>query len=602
VDDDRRRGEALEACPFPPDRKPPENDALSKILNFYDEVFGNWKVVVSVLSIASLVFAYSLLFMPPPPAPSVSVPDSWGRPFPKYEYAPTEEFVWVPQYENQTVQQGDLVLEGDDVLLIENRTYILDGLLLAKDNAKLVLRNAELYIKERRGGWFWHDILPFLLYMGFNDSAVFEAYNSSVLSEDRLIWIGFFGNSKSFINSSRLDSVSMFGDEDSFFLINNSTLSGINVARKAGCKAVNSEIFSVDCFSILDDMIWPFSQKIWEECRVELWNSSLERLSMKAKNCEASISTPLLGFHRYWNSYELFTGEEVVAFNVTLYNTNLTGPDWGIDLVSGGLRVESPSDVSCVSVQNGSLLVTNRSMDFTRCEDGSLVITSSSINFLRCIGDSIVDIYDSNIRWIEFEHRINANISRSKTNRLILDSYNGMAHFDVSLVKEIELYEKLDAQMEGSVSFRENATREGLYWDSGVITRDFEVWTHAGNWVLPNVHLTLFDKDNKPVWDSKTDRNGIASFNISFCKWWPLYERYKYVNNYEDQWRLEATSGEIVKDATIGLFMTDTPIVFTFPPISEPPFWKHRWLLSSVSVIAIIVVLAGILINYASKQ
>ena len=592
----------MEACPFPPDRKPPENDALSKILNFYDEVFGNWKVVVSVLSIASLVFAYSLLFVPPPQAPSVSVPDSWGRSFPTYEYAFEVGFVWVPQYENQTVQQGDLVLEGDDVLLIESCTYILDGLLLAKDNAKLVLRNAELYIKERRGGWFWYDILPFRLNMGFNDSAVFEAYNSSVLSEDGLIWIGFFGNSTSFINSSRLDSVSMFGDEDSSFLINNSTLSGINVARKAGCKAVNSKIFSVACFSILDHMLWSVSQKIWEECRVELWNSSLERLSMKAKNCEASISTPLLGFHRYWNSYELFTGEEVVAFNVTLYNTNLTGPYWGIDLVSGGLRVESLSDVSYVAVQNGSLLVTNRSMDSTHCEDGSLEVTNSSINFLRCIGDSIVDIYDSDIWWMRLVRRINANISRSKMNLLILDGYNGTAHFDVSLVKELMLYEILDAQMEGSVSFGDNATRETLYWDSGVITRDFEVWTHAGNRILPNVHLTLFDKDNEPVWDSKTDRNGIANFNISFCKWWPLYERYEYVNNYEDQWRLEATSGEMVKNATIGLFTTDTPIVFTFPSISEPPFWKHRWLLSSVSVIAITVVLAGILINYASKN
>jgi hypothetical protein len=526
----------------------------------------------------------------------VSVPDSWGRAFPEYESVPREEFVWVPKYESQTVQQGDLVLEGDDVLLIENCTYVLDGLLLAKDNAKLVLRNAELYIKERQGGWFWYDILPGLLYMGFNDSASFEAYNSSVISEDPLIGVGFFGNSKSFISFSELDSVSIYADEDSFIQITDSNLGRINAARRARCEAVNSDIQLVDCFSILYEfrrLLLP--QKIWEECRVELWNSTLEYLSVDVMNCDAFVSTPLLGFHGFWNPYEYFADADdgVVAFNITLHDTNLTR-NWGLEVISGSLSVDKSSDMTSVWVLNGTLLITDRSMSNALCEDGLLKVTNSTISFVECTGASEANIDGSNIWWFSIESGVEADVSNSKAELLILEDFNGSIQFNRFLIEEIELYGKMQAYVEGSIRLGENATSGELYWDSGFIVRNFEIGTRGGDRVLPNVRLTLYDEDDDPVWSGQTDKNGEASLNITFCHWWPLYEPFKFVDNYQDSWRLEATDGEFIKNATVGFFK-ESPIVFTFPSVPEPPFWRQRWLLSAVSISAIIIVIVGII-------
>ncbi len=567
----------MDACPFPPDKKPPEKDFLSRTHNFYDEVFGNWKIVVSILSAASLILAYSLLTVPPPFAPSVSVPDSWGRTFPEYESVPREEFVWVPEYENQTVQQGDLLLEGEDVLLIENCTYVLNGQLLAKDSAKLILRNAELYIQEKREWAQAVDLIPAPVHMGFNNSAVFEVQNLSIIYPRWSADIGFFQNSEAVIDSSRLDLVNIYGDEESTIFISNSTIGTIKVAGGANFELFNSDVSSISCYSIVDRMRWFRSESDWNKCRVEAWNSTLDHLHLKAKNCDATISSPLKGFHGSWNSYEHIACERGIVLNVTLHDTDVTGDYWGLSAESGNLRVENSRDVEFISFRNGSLSASN-----------------SSIRYLTCDTNSAAYIEDNNMDWLRFEGSVNANISGSKTELLILDDFEGNFQLNMFSAEEVSLYGQIEAYIEGSARFGEDAVGEELYWDSGFIVRNFEVGTRGGDRVLPNVRLTLYDEDDDTVWSGQTDKNGEASFNITFCHFWPLYEQFKYVNNYGDSWRLEATDGEFTKNATVGLF-TYTPIVFTFPSVPEPPFWRQRWLLSAVSISAITVVIAGVL-------
>jgi hypothetical protein len=567
----------LDACPFPPDKKPPEKDFLSRTHNLYDEVFGNWKIVVSILSAASLILAYSLLTVPPPVAPSVSVPDSWGRAFPEYEYAPREVFAWVPEYENQMVQQGDLLLEGEDVLLIENCTYVLNGQLLVKDNARLILRNAELFIQEKREWASGVNLIPAPVHMGFNNSAVFKAHNSSIIYPDSSASIGFLQNSEAVIDSSRLDSVNIYGDEESTICVSDSTIGTINVAGGANFELYNSEVSSISCYSIVDRMRWFRSESDWERCRVEVWNSTLDHLHLKAKNCDATILAPLKGFHRSWNSYEHVACERGIVLNVTFHNTEVTGDYWGLSAELGNLRVENSKDVEYISVRNGSLNASN-----------------SSIRFLTCDTNSAVCIENCNMDWLSFEGGVDADISGSKAELLILDDFEGSLQMDMFSAEEVSLYGQVEAYMEGSALFGEDATGEELYWDSGFIVRSFEVGTRGGDRVLPNVRLTLYDDDDNAVWSGQTDKNGEASFNITFCHWWPLYEQFKYVNDYEDTWRLEATDGEFTKNATVCLF-NDTPIVFTFPSVHEPPFWRQRWLLSAVSISVITVVIAGVL-------
>jgi hypothetical protein len=584
--DKKRIEEALDACPFPPDRKPPEKDGLSKILNFYDEVFGNWKIVVSILSVASLFLAYSLLSVPPPLVVPVSEPDTWGRSFPEYPYTPREEYVWVTRFENQTVHEGDLLLEGVEVLVIENCTYMLKGQLLARDNARLILRNAELFVQEK-DSWGPTDLLQGLLNIAFNDSAAFESYNSSIHPE-YFCKIGFLGGSKAFIDSSRIDRTFIYGDEESTIQVTNSNIESISVAGDANCMIFDSEVSSIACSSILDLIRWPELEGDWRRCRVEVWNSTLKYIYFKIMNCNAMVSTPLKGFHSFWNSYEYLTGERGAVFNVTLHDTNVTGYYGyylGLSVFSGNLRVENVWDLGDISVQNGSLQITN-----------------SSILSISCTGDSMVDIADSNMRYLSFDNSVHANISRSKTELLMLENFKDTAHFNMFLVDEVWLDETLEAYIKGSVSFGENVTRRELNWIKGVVTRNFEVWTQGEKRVLSKVHLTLYNKEDEPIWSGQTDKNGRADFNISFCKWWPLYEPYKYVNNYEDHWRLEAVWGETRQNATVGLFLTETPILFTFKSVSEPPLWTQSLFLTIISVSTIVVMIAGLMLRHFLKS
>ena len=588
--DKKKIEEALDACPFPPDRKPPEKDGLSKILNFYDEVFGNWKIVVSILTAASLLLAYSLISMPLPLVVPVSEPDAWGRSFPEYPSTPGEEVVWIPRFKNQTVHEGDLLLEGDEVLVIENCTYILKGQLLARDNARLILRNAELFLQEK-DGWGSTNLLPVLLNIAFNDSAAFESYNSSIHPE-YFCGIGFLRGSEAFIDSSRIDRTFIYGDEESTIQVTNSNIESIRVAGDANCTIFNSEVSSIVCSSILDLIRWPELEGDWKRCRVEVWNSTLKYICFKIMNCNATVSTPLNGFHSFWNSYDYFTGKEGVVFNVTLHNTNVTGYYWALNVISGNLKVENLSDLGGIVVQNASLQVNNCTIQYLICDP---------LQYLSYDTGSVVDISESYFQHLDFNDGVNATISLSKVDVLSLDYYKGTLSLDRALVGEVWQDEGCEAYIEGSVRFGENATAHESYWSKGVVTRNFEVWTQGEERVLPKVHLTLYDKEDEPVWSGQTDKNGRADFNISFCKWWPLYEPYKYVNNYEDRWRLEATWGKSRQNATIGLSLTETPIVFTFKSVSEPPLWAQSPFLTLISASIIVVMIAGLMFRHFLK-
>jgi hypothetical protein len=83
-----------------------------------------------------------------------------------------DDVEWIPRFEEQVVYEGDLILQGNDELVIENITFILDGTLLVRDNAKFIIKNGELYIKHVTG---WDDFMPYPFLILFNDSATFEA-------------------------------------------------------------------------------------------------------------------------------------------------------------------------------------------------------------------------------------------------------------------------------------------------------------------------------------------------------------------------------------------------------------------------------------------
>jgi len=575
---DKRMGRPSDACPLPPGAEPMEEDMRSRLLNFYDKFFGNRKVVASILTTAIIVLAYGLLSVPPPLATPVTVPETWNRSLTHPRPTGLIELEWTPRFERQTVHDGDLILKGDDVLLIENSTYILNGVLLVRDRAKLILRNAELYVQEKTS-WTPADLLPFFIHAMFNNSATLEAYNSSIYYPSSRLDVGFFQNSRALIESSDFTRTVIWGDEESTIKICNSNIRGLGIARDAQCEVIGSEVLSISGpFVRTLYLLGPERQnQFWGEGRVEVRNSTIHHVIIQLRNfTAASVSSPIKGFHRFWNTYKDLSVEGLV-FNLTLHDTNVTGT-LSLSAFSGGsLKILNRNDVMSIGI-----------------EDGSLQVSNSSLLVLGCGKGSTVEVEDSIFGWLHFENDAKIGLARSKADLLIIDGFKGAAFFDNFLVNEIWLDDS-EAYIGGSIKFGENATLE-VYWEKGAITRNFEVRTHRGRRVLPGVKLTLYDKEGAPVWSGETGKDGKAYFNITFCKLWPLYEPFKYVTNYEDLWRLEASKGETSYNASVGLFQTDTPIVFAFPSEPEPPFWARGWFLSAVSATVIILVMGGYLL------
>ena len=569
--DDKRPDEALDACPLPPGRQPPERDPKVDIMNFYDRLFGDWRIVASAVTLAGILLLYGLMLPTPPLIIPASAPEAWDRAFPEVEYTPPER-EFSPRFENLTIYEENLILEGDDVLVIENCTFVLRGWVLAKDNAKLVLRNCEFYMDERM--WRPEDPFNFLrwpLDVLFNDSASLEVHNSSIVAK-HLMSIGFMSESRCMIDGSTLEQIFMLMDESSSIQIRGSNARTISVSGDATCDIRDSSVGSIVSYSIAERTGDFELETDFVGSRVVLRNSTLKRLSLIARNIDASLDTQMVGYHEHWSSRDYLGGEEVL--DVEFHDTNLTG-GWSLELASGSLNVKSLQDLDSLMIQNSTTMIAN-----------------CSLSHLDCLGDSDVEAEDCIFYILELGDRSNFAVSRSKAEFLVIEDFKGTATFDKFLIQETWLDEEIEAYIEGSLTFGENISQSENDWNRGYITRNFEVHTQGEKRALPGVELTLYDKDGVSVWNGRTGIDGVVSFNLTFARFYQLSESFKYVNNYEDLWNLKATWEGVSNNATVGLIVTDTPIVFTFLS-PEPPFGMRGHFISVLGLSLMAVIVGG---------
>jgi len=469
-----------DACPFPPGSEPPEKEGrvTESLLNFYDDFFGDWRIVGTILTVASLVLAYSLSVVPPPLVTERSVPDAWNRSPRELLYPPYEWAEWTPKYERQIVHEGDLVLEGDETLVIENATYILNGALLARDRAKLIVRNAELYNPRGSRGPPNETLFPPMASFGmaFNDSASLEMYNSSTNGSHKVI--ALLGGSEATIDSS--EGVSIEIDEDSKLHVSNSEIT-VSAARDARAEIVNSEVFGVGCKSAID---WarlkgrdPLeTEPVWENCSVEIWNSTAQNIYVTLKNCRnATASKSLLGYFDYWNPYTDLNVDGS-AFNITLHDTNVARLI-GLTAYSGSIRVVNQNELGSLTVINGSASIVNSSLPYLGLEKGAQsLVEECAIKRLRMTDGSRI------------------SMARSKVEEIFFWNENELA-LDNVLIDEISLSPAFEVYLRGSIKFGENASIESLPRFSWLCVRNFDVLARGPERALPNVEMTLYDKN-----------------------------------------------------------------------------------------------------------
>ena len=124
------------------------------------------------------------------------------------------------------------------------------------------------------------------------------------------------------------------------------------------------------------------------------------------------------------------------------------------------------------------------------------------------------------------------------------------------------------------------------------MSRVYHVQTQSEFRVTPDVQLSLYDEEDNLVWRGQTDKNGEASFNASFKKFWWDPNSYEFITNYRDGWTLVASWKDDSKNVTVEPFLTDSPITFTFELDSEPIMWALSPVLTPISSAVIIVAIA----------
>jgi hypothetical protein len=551
-----RKSDASDACPFPPDRSPPPKTASTNLLEYADRFFEGWRNYLGLVTMMGLILAYSLIVVPPPLISSNPIPDTWNTELGTIS-EPTDHFKWIKVREPDYNTSKQLVLEGDQVLRFTNQTVEFGDLVLVKDNARIILRNSTIIVPDYTG-YLPSDLFKEYAGMVFNGSARLEAYDSVILRPGEYPGIGFIGSSSCILENTVVANCSLKFDESATLQATGSIIYMIEADRSSALRIADSYIDTLK-----HENWWrqrwanPVKQV---DASVYLEDSKMRRVSVRIVNSSSCHVTDIAGHHDYWNIYDAF-GMNGATMNLTLRRSSVAEPLW-ISTINSELNV-SDAYVNVIETSMSRVDVDHSNVTYLALySNSSAKVDDSNIYYF---GTGIYPIFDMILTSVpKSSFHQNATIMRTRIERMRLNS-NCILNFTNVYVGDASL-SGLESNLKGSVTWGQNISDTPYLtpYDRFALTQVFEVQTQGRERVLPGVSLVLTDKDGNMVWEGASDENSKASFNLTFCQYYPLYEPYQYVTNYMDEWRLTATSGDESRETGVALFKTGSPIVFEF--------------------------------------
>jgi hypothetical protein len=282
-----------DACPIPPGIRPEERDLKPNMSlpSFLDRFFEDWRKVTLTLGVAAVVMAYSFLMVPPPMVSFPKSPDTWDQLIPGQYNAPPVTRRWSPRYENKVVFEDATVLNSSRTLVLENCTCTLNGLLLVKDDAKLILRNVDVFVQRKSGGWSGTDIVSFPYYIAFMNSSSLDAYNSTIFFQDQG-WIGFFDSSNGFIDSSQMQTASFDAHDDSRLQFNNCSINTLGTFGDSSITVRDSSVETINSIFTMSNLKQPI---LFSNASVDVYSSKIGELQLKARNSKIVLDKPISG-------------------------------------------------------------------------------------------------------------------------------------------------------------------------------------------------------------------------------------------------------------------------------------------------------------------
>jgi hypothetical protein len=526
------------------------------LLEYADRFFEGWRNYLGIVTMMGLILAYSLLVIPPPLITGSVTPDTWNTQLEPIS-EPTDTFKWIKVREPDFSTSKQLVLEGDQVLEFTDQTVEFVDLVLVKDSARIVLRNSTLIVPDYTG-YLPSDLFKDYAGMVFNGSARLEAYDSVIARLGEYPGIGFIGSSSCILENTVVANCSLKFDESATLQAAGSTIYMIKADRSSALRIADSYVDT-----LTHENWW---RQRWANpvkqvnASVYLEDSQIRRISVRVVNSSSCRVTDIAGYHDHWNIYDAF-GMDGATMNVTLRRSSVTEPLW-VSAINSELNV-SGSYVNVIETSMSRVNVEHSNVTYlVLFSNSSATVDDSNIHYF---GTGTYPRFDMYIHMVpESSFRQNASITRTRIERIRLGSCCELNFTDV-YVGEASL-SGFEATLTGSVAWGPDISDQPYFipYTRFAFTQFFTVRTQGPERVLPGVGLVFTDKEGNTVWEGTSNESGEASFNLTFCSYYPLNEPYEYVTNYMDRWNLKATYGDETRETSVVLCETGSPIVFEF--------------------------------------
>ncbi|MBN2336606.1 hypothetical protein JXL21_13690 [Candidatus Bathyarchaeota archaeon] len=500
-------------------------------MGFLAEPESRLTAAIAVLLLAVIAYSCPHLVNPPPVRRQVT-PETWGQPVPEYTYPDYGTTEWSPAYGTVVTHEGDLVLSGDETLVIENCTYILDGALVVRDNSRLIVRDAQLYVAEKTSWHYLFDVVPVSYTVAFLNHSSLTVTNSTIVS-DRLVTTGMFDHSTAQIEGSDLSDAFIVCKGRSTTTIRDSKMSRVGVIQGAECSITDSNVTDLG----------PYTASVteWQRItggRVTVSGSRVGHLQLVFNHSrDVELTEPLPVHHK------LFTAEALGGECDALWATVI---DSDVDRLS---LYAYDSDVTLANQRLHNVVVTG-SLEMADSRCFGLYIGEGAFEVSGCVFNRFSPHTDT-----EFTLR------DSKAKTLHLHMFTGIGVFEQVCAETLDGHETV-ATVKGSLTLL-NETDTG-FWGRTRLERVYTVVVEDDGHAVQGAELTLLNQDGDATWRGSTDFFGEARFSLTFYTYWAGARSYRYINNITATRTLVAEKGGLKLNTTVRLG-TSTPITMSRP-------------------------------------
>ena len=219
----------------------------------------------------------------------------------------------IPVVESSSpVYQGDLILTGNNVTIIEGR-FDINGSIVIEENATLILKNAVINFTQAQ--YYEHNIT---LRNPVNGNPRFQANDSTVTSNYPYFTVSLFQNTSATVFNTTITSY-LYLNDYAVASVSESTITYLAATSYSNVSVLNSTISS---------MLYANYSPV-----VSVSNSDIDFLIIESFSVDASFANIRPGFFDFWDHYlnsSVTVAPGGYAPNVTVRNTTID--NWQLQL------------------------------------------------------------------------------------------------------------------------------------------------------------------------------------------------------------------------------------------------------------------------------